>query len=66
MAEAKPKCPECGVEGIEHFTIGDIGKGSPPGVPRFESIYCDGCGHVYQVFQNFIRTKDATGPLPGF
>lgn len=40
---AKPKCPNCGAEGMEHIKQANL----PKSLTRI--IYCDACGHIYGV-----------------
>lgn len=57
---AEPKCPECGVVGIEHLVTSDSSEKSRDGKPWFNIVYCDSCGHVYGVF-----AKHVFGPRGG-
>lgn len=52
---AKPKCPECGVEGIEHIVSEDSNESSKGGDAWFNVAYCDKCGHIYGVFAKYVN-----------
>lgn len=46
---AAPKCPECGITGIEHIVSQDSVEKSKTRQPWFVVIHCAACGHVYDV-----------------
>lgn len=46
---AEPKCPSCSVSGIEHFASKASGETAKNGTPWFYVVYCNQCGHVYEV-----------------
>ncbi|WP_307941546.1 transcriptional regulator [Pseudomonas mosselii] len=56
---AQPKCPDCGITGIEHITCEESTVQSKGGDPWFEVAFCDACGHVYGVFAKIVK-----GPTP--
>lgn len=57
MADAKPKCPNCGVRGTEYITCDEGNVYSEDGEPWFEVAYCDECGHVYGVFAKITHSS---------
>jgi hypothetical protein len=61
----QPKCPECGVSGVEHIAQADSAITSRGGDPWFNIAYCDKCGHVYGVFAK-ITYGPTQVPLPSF
>ena len=52
-----PKCPGCGVAGIEHFVSKESTSRSRYREPWFFVIYCDQCGHVYNVIAKHVLHK---------
>lgn len=50
---AEPKCPDCGVKGLEHIVSEDSDEKSESGTAWFNIAFCDECGHVYGVFNNY-------------
>lgn len=61
--EAQPKCPECGVRGVEHIQHKESAITSRGGDPWFDIAYCGKCGHVYGVFAK-VTLDPSMGPLP--
>ncbi len=55
---AEPKCPECGVQGINHIVSEKSNQQSKGGDAWFEVAYCDGCGHVYGVFPKHVLSHE--------
>lgn len=53
---ANPKCPECGVEGMEKIACQDSLEKSAVGDERFNVVYCVECGHVYGVLAKHVIT----------
>ncbi|MDH3916021.1 MAG: hypothetical protein OEU49_00070 [Chromatiales bacterium] len=51
---SEPKCPDCGVVGIDHLTARDSSEKSKDGKPWFNVVFCDECGHVYGVLAKHI------------
>jgi hypothetical protein len=52
---AEPKCPDCGVAGVEHIVSMDSHKQSDTNDPLFNVAYCDKCGHIYGVFAKVVN-----------
>ncbi|MGE7112311.1 transcriptional regulator [Lysinibacillus sp. NPDC047702] len=50
---AKPKCPECKIEGLEHIVSEDSTEESEDGQPWFNVAFCNNCGHVYGIFNKY-------------
>lgn len=57
---AQPKCPDCGVTGIEHIVSRESDEQARGGNPWFHVIHCEQCGHVYGVI-----AKHVFGPRGG-
>ena len=57
---AQPKCPVCGVVGIEHFKSTRSNQTSQAKEPWFFVIHCDQCGYVYNVLAKHIFTQNST------
>ena len=51
---ADPKCPGCGVEGVDHIISKDSKEKSKTRQPWFVVIHCDACGHVYNVLAKHV------------
>lgn len=51
---AEPKCPECGVTGIDQIVAADSSERSRDGKAWFNVAYCKACGHVYGIFAKHI------------
>ena len=66
MAEAEaadaaatvPRCPSCGVRGIDKIISDESEEESQGGTPWFDVAYCSDCGHVYGVFAKHVRTHE--------
>ena len=62
MANAKPKCPACGLEGAEHIVATSSAQRAQGGDTWFEIAHCDGCGHVYGVFTKVVHSRHVEMP----
>ena len=51
---AQPKCPDCGIDGIEHIVSKDSVERSRARTPWFVVIHCNACGHVYDVIAKHV------------
>ena len=60
MSKAEPRCPSCGVVGIEHFASRESKQRSRSQDPWFFVIYCDKCGHVYNVLAKHVFSERTT------
>jgi uncharacterized Zn finger protein len=54
---AQPKCPDCGIQGIEHIVSRESVERSRTRQPWFLVIHCDACGHVYDVITKHLFTQ---------
>jgi hypothetical protein len=45
-----PKCPSCGIEGIEYISSVDSAEHSKSGDPWFNIAFCNQCGHIHGIF----------------
>jgi len=54
---AEPVCPECGVEGIEHIVSKESVERSRTRQPWFLVVYCEACGHVYEVLAKHVFSQ---------
>ncbi|MCC6449822.1 MAG: transcriptional regulator [Candidatus Aureabacteria bacterium] len=59
---AAPKCPECGIQGIENIVSHDSAETSKGGDPWFNVASCGKCGHIYGVFAKRVVTPHVTIP----
>jgi uncharacterized Zn finger protein len=57
---AQPKCPDCGIEGMEHIVSRESAERSHSRQPWFLVVHCDGCGHVYGVVAKHVFAQ----PVP--
>lgn len=57
----EPKCPECGVLGIDKIVSQDSVAKSEAGDERFNVVYCSECGHVYGVFAKHVISYSPPG-----
>ena len=60
---AEPKCPSCAVEGVQHFASKESLEKSRLKDPWFIVVYCDNCGHVYEVLAKHVFTQAASARL---
>ena len=63
MADAEPTCPSCNIAGIQHFASKESMERSRSRDPWFVVVYCDNCGHVYDVMAKHVFTQSATARL---
>lgn len=57
----EPKCPDCGVKGMEHIVSEGSEEKSKSGDHWFDVAFCNECGHVYGIF-NKISHKPIRPP----
>lgn len=50
----KPKCPQCGIIGIEHIGSQSSQEQHRSGDAWFEVVFCTDCGHVYGVLTKYV------------
>jgi uncharacterized Zn finger protein len=60
---AEPKCPNCAIEGIEHFKSKDSLERAKNGTPWFILVYCGECGHVHQTLAKHVFTTSTSSPF---
>ena len=60
---AEPKCPNCAIEGIEHFKSKDSMERAKNGTPWFILVYCGECGHVHQTLAKHVFTTSTSSPF---
>ena len=62
----EPRCPDCGVTGIQHIISRESVERSRNRQPWFHVVLCDQCGHVYNVIakQVFTYTSPPRFVLP--
>lgn len=51
---AEPKCPECGVAGVEHFVSKESAEQSRSNQPWFIIVHCNQCGHVHDILAKHV------------
>ena len=61
----EPKCPECGVQGMNHITSQHSIENSGARNAWFEVAYCDDCGHIYGVFPKHVFSHQFSAPPRG-
>lgn len=54
---SEPKCPDCGVAGIEKIISTPSKQQSRERKPWFNVAHCSECGHVYGIFTKHIFSK---------
>lgn len=66
-APAEPRCPPCGIQGIEHILSHRSMQQARHGQPWFEVACCSHCGHGYGVFARHVfgHEPQLSLPLPG-
>lgn len=61
---AEPKCPSCGVQGIEKIVVKESDLKNGAGDSWFEIVHCNDCGHVYGVFAKRVISHQVSPKLP--
>ncbi len=63
---SEPKCPDCGVRGIDHIVSAESAERSKHKSPWFHVIHCNECGHVYNTIAKdvFVRNRGTQVILP--
>ncbi|HHZ87677.1 MAG TPA: transcriptional regulator [Chromatiales bacterium] len=51
---ADPKCPDCGVQGIDKIVSSDSIERSKRRTPWFHVAHCSECGYVYGIFSKHM------------
>ncbi|MEZ5550712.1 MAG: transcriptional regulator [Pseudomonadales bacterium] len=60
---AEPTCPKCGVAGVEHIQSKESVERSRTKQPWYLVVYCDACGHVYNVLAKHVFSQPVTPKL---
>ena len=60
---AEPTCPNCHIAGIDNIVSRDSKEKSKTKQPWFVVIYCEGCGHVYNVLAKHVFSVPVTPKL---
>jgi uncharacterized Zn finger protein len=61
---AEPKCPSCGIEGIDRIISEESEQKSKEGGTQFEVAYCDNCGYIYGVFAKHVLSHEVRHTRP--
>ena|SRR6267154_1984006 len=61
---AEPKCPDCGVKGLDKIVSEDSKEQNKGGDAWFNIVLCNECGHVYGVFAKHVLSHDMKVPMP--
>lgn len=59
LETAQPRCPDCGVRGIEHIVSRESTERAKNRLPWFHVVFCEQCGHVYDVIAKHVFAVDA-------
>ena len=54
---AEPKCPSCGVTGIQHIKSRESVERSKSQSPWFFVVYCDQCGHIHDIIAKHVFSQ---------
>ena len=57
MSQAEPKCPDCGITGVQHIVSKESRERSKTRQPWFVIVHCDECGHVYGVIAKHVLSQ---------
>jgi len=60
---AEPRCPDCGIQGMEHIVSRRSRRSARSPHPLFVVVHCAGCGHVYDVVAKHVFTVPVTPRL---
>lgn len=59
----QPRCPACGISGIEHIVSRESVERSRTRQPWFLVVHCAACGHVYQILAKHVFSQPVTPRL---
>ena len=57
---AEPTCPKCDASGMEHIVSKESAERSRTKQPWFLVVYCNNCGHVYDVVAKHVFAQPVT------
>ena len=57
---AEPTCPKCAIEGVEHIVSKPSNERSRTKQPWFLVVYCNNCGHVYDIVAKHVFSAPVT------
>ena len=60
---AQPRCPDCGISGIEHIVSRESHERSRSRQPWFLVVHCAACGHVYDIVTKHVFSQAVTPRL---
>lgn len=60
---AEPTCPKCGASGIEHIVSKESVERSKTKQPWYLVVYCNQCGHIYDVLAKHVFSQPVTPKL---
>lgn len=60
---AEPKCPDCGVRGMDNIVSRESNEKSRTKQPWYLVVHCSACGHVYDVFAKHVFSQPVTPRL---
>ena len=56
---AEPTCPGCSCRGVEHIVSKESAEKSRQREAWFHVVYCDQCGHVYDILNKHVFMQQA-------
>ena len=59
----EPCCPDCNVEGIENIVSKESVERSRTRQPWYLVVYCNNCGHVYDILAKHVFSQPLTPRL---
>jgi uncharacterized Zn finger protein len=60
---AEPTCPKCNIAGVENIVSKESAERSKTKQPWFLVVYCNGCGHVYDIVAKHVFSQPITPKL---
>lgn len=60
---AEPTCPKCNIAGAENIVSKESVERSKTRQPWFLIVYCDACGHVYDIVAKHVFSQPITPKL---
>ena len=59
----EPRCPDCNIEGIENIVSKESVERSRTRQPWYLVVYCNNCGHVYDIIAKHVFSQPLTPRL---